>query len=504
MNYNKLGFLIMASIVFTQSISIASEPFDMVVIGDSIAWGAGIEENQKYYSLVRDWIAQEKDIPRESIELQVLAHTGAMLFTENYDPERSPDLISGNPTIAHQADMILNPDDVDLILVSGGINDISVDNILRLEQLTSFRGTIVDKGWIDPNNAVYSGLTNLFTGTPEQKYDDPTYPISKVQERSSGIRTPMHLLLNKLLNKCPNARIVVTSYYPIISTDSKGLSDAILALVPKSKDIEDYKHLDEPDRKRQLIDKSGIFYTESTRSLRAAVNDANSDSRSNRVAFAQVVFKPINSYGADQTWLWRITNGPNGATIDDIKFSTRMLLLSTEKFDPDEYAKNKFAAVGHPNERGAIEYKERIINTISNTWPNWLKKPDSPSSPTSTAPSSDDINELLDINQWSRSLSSGDSTWTDMLQNMLPSVSGWPLYIFVIILALIIGGSLIRKSLWDFIMNAISGLVVIYLSSLYLGIGIAITIPTLLVCAIGGFPGAIILIALKYFYGITF
>jgi hypothetical protein len=398
LNYNKLGFLIMVLFVFSQSISIASEPFHMVVIGDSIAWGAGIEEDLKYYSLVRDWIAQEKDIPSESIELQVLAHTGATLFTENYDPERSPDLISGNPTISHQADMILNPDEVDLILVSGGINDIGVDNILRLEQLTSVRGTTEDKVLIDPINAVSSGLTDLFTGTPKQAIDDPTYPISKVQEQSSGIRAPMHLLLIKLLNKCPNARIVVTSYYPIISTDSQGLSDTILALVPKSKDIEDYKHLDEPDRKRQLIDKSGIFYTESTKSLRAAVNDANSDSGSNRVAFAQVVFIPINSYGADQTWLWRITNSPNGATIDDKKSSTRMLLLSTEKFDPDEYAKNKFAAVGHPNERGAIEYKERIINTISNTWPNWLKKPDSPSSPINSPSSSDTINELPDIN----------------------------------------------------------------------------------------------------------
>ena len=91
----------------------------------------------------------------------------------------------------------------------------------------------------------------------------------------------------------------------------------------------------------------------------------------------------------------------------------------------------------------------------------------------------------------------------DILQE-LPTVPGWLEDALVILIALIIGGSLIRRSLWEFIMNSVLGLMVIYLSSIYLGIGIAINIPTLLICAIGGFPGAIILVALKYFYGITF
>jgi lysophospholipase L1-like esterase len=109
--------------------------FRIVIIGDSIAWGAGLENDLKYYSLVRDWIASERSIPIESIDMQVLAHTGAMLFTENDDPIRLSDLSSGNPMIAQQADMISNPSNVDLILVSGGINDVGVDNIIKLDHL---------------------------------------------------------------------------------------------------------------------------------------------------------------------------------------------------------------------------------------------------------------------------------------------------------------------------------------------------------------------------------
>jgi len=102
----------MVSIVISQSVTMASEPFHLVVIGDSIAFGAGLEK---------------KNIPPESVKVQVLAHTGATLSKETSDPICSPDLSSGNPTAFPHADMISNPNDVDLILVSAGINDIGVD-----------------------------------------------------------------------------------------------------------------------------------------------------------------------------------------------------------------------------------------------------------------------------------------------------------------------------------------------------------------------------------------
>ena len=39
-----------------------------------------------------------------------------------------------------------------------------------------------------------------------------------------------------------------TSYYPIISDSSRGLTDTIKALYPISQKIGDYQNLDEPDR----------------------------------------------------------------------------------------------------------------------------------------------------------------------------------------------------------------------------------------------------------------
>jgi len=105
---------------------------------------------------------------------------------------------------------------------------------------------------------------------------------------------------------------------------------------------------------------------------------------------------------------------------------------------------------------------------------------------------------------WWDSISAWTSTWVDMIQNGLPATPGRLLYTVGTICVLLLGISLIWRSLRDFIINGVSGLLILYLSSTYLGIGVTINALTLLVCAIGGIPGAILLLALNQFYGITF
>jgi hypothetical protein len=50
--------------------------FHVVVIGDSIAWGAGLTKYDKYSYLVAKWIAEQSNRP---VNVKVLAHTGATL-----------------------------------------------------------------------------------------------------------------------------------------------------------------------------------------------------------------------------------------------------------------------------------------------------------------------------------------------------------------------------------------------------------------------------------------
>jgi len=77
------------------------DPFHMLVIGDSIAWGCGLDTSEKYSYLIADWLQKELKKP---VDVIVLAHTGATLeMPENIKKEYhnflDPELSSWDPTI---------------------------------------------------------------------------------------------------------------------------------------------------------------------------------------------------------------------------------------------------------------------------------------------------------------------------------------------------------------------------------------------------------------------
>ncbi|MFZ3092702.1 MAG: pro-sigmaK processing inhibitor BofA family protein [Methanothrix sp.] len=105
---------------------------------------------------------------------------------------------------------------------------------------------------------------------------------------------------------------------------------------------------------------------------------------------------------------------------------------------------------------------------------------------------------------WWDSISTWTSAWDDMVHNGLPATPERVLYTVGTACVLLLGISLIWRSLGDFIINSILGLMILYLSTMYLGIKVSVTAFTILVCAIGGIPGAILLIVMQYYFGIHF
>lgn len=69
--------------------------------------------------------------------------------------------------------------------------------------------------------------------------------------------------------------------------------------------------------------------------------------------------------------------------------------------------------------------------------------------------------------------------------------------LLILVLALLFGAYRIIKVIKPFIVNAIVGVVVLLIAS-FLGLGVEITPLAVLVCAIGGLPGAILVIILAY------
>ena len=68
------------------------------------------------------------------------------------------------------------------------------------------------------------------------------------------------------------------------------------------------------------------------------------------------------------------------------------------------------------------------------------------------------------------------------------------------VLALLFGAYAVIKTVKPFIVNAVVGVIVLVIAS-FLGIGVEITPVAILVCAIGGIPGALLVILLAYLGG---
>jgi len=288
----------------------------MVVIGDSIAWGNGLNKEDKYPYLVADWLEEKLDRP---VDVTVYAHSGATISGESGEAI-DPNLNSGSPTLMDQAKNIENKDDVDLILISGGINDVGVMNIIN----------------------VY-------------------IPSNKVDQKAQSIREPMKDLLSSLQKDCKNAKIIVTSYYPIVSEDSD--IKTIRALYGLGvffiNDVTGEDVLDALTVKERLIENSYMFNGGSLLALTDAIQDANNGER--RITLAMVNFQPENCYAASQTWLWKL----EGLGTNDDQFDYRSSLTS----DPI----NKINAIGHPNRDGAKEYARAIKSAIESKGVDWLQ-----------------------------------------------------------------------------------------------------------------------------------
>jgi len=74
--------------------------------------------------------------------------------------------------------------------------------------------------------------------------------------------------------------------------------------------------------------------------------------------------------------------------------------------------------------------------------------------------------------------------------------------LLVAVLALLFGAYTVIKTVKPFIVNAVVGVLVLVVAS-FLGIGVEITPVAVVICAVGGIPGAILVLLLAY-TGIAF
>lgn len=310
-------------------------PLRMLAIGDSVMWGQGLEEKHKFTYLVRNWLCERRGGGScrgvDDVQLHVEAHSGAKIarpkkkdeekteerFTREFAPVRfSGEVNNGYPTNWGQLELALRyykensvpPSEVDLILVNGGINDLNATNI----------------------------LINRILG------DD----IKKNAEKFC--RDEMIRFLYEAAGAFPNARIIVTGYFPLVSTetctkeisdtlkdllrsvghrdkDDKGILKGLLkGLRKENADAADCTKKASPGKTLTYIaERSKYWVTVSNSALQCAVNAFNNGHRAEqdincvtepvapeataRAIFVGVPFEPKNAYAAPESWLWQLT-----------------------------------------------------------------------------------------------------------------------------------------------------------------------------------------------------
>jgi lysophospholipase L1-like esterase len=293
-------------------------PYSMLVLGDSVTWGQGLLDGQKMHDIVRRALAPA----RGPVSCRLLAHSGAVIGVDSGATAGSCDgeVPTSFPTILQQCDAASDTN-VDLVILDGGINDIDIRYIL-----------------------------NPFT-----EEDD----LADTTARFCG--KDMAVLLDRALTRFPAARIVVTSYYPILSQASHvGLLDDFMLTIgipigPLTRLIDDTLIYE------RIVSNCELFFTESTRALQGAIGAANAQARG-RVGFAAPPFTEDNAALAPRAWLFGIKGD---LTPEDPAAAARH--ASCDKCTKDFLRREQCyrASCGHPNVAGAEQFASAILAALS-------------------------------------------------------------------------------------------------------------------------------------------
>jgi lysophospholipase L1-like esterase len=357
----------------------STRQLNMLVLGDSITWGQGLKDEHKPWHQIKTWLKKTtgRDV-RERIE----AHSGAVIGSDEAPSTQSRTSIDGEinralPSVNHQVDVALksyaDPAQVDLVLVDGCINDVDARRLL---------------------NAV---------NTPDE--------IQQVAEAKCGAL--VESLLQKIAASFPNAHVIVTGYFPIVSEETS--NDFLMKALVKTlyTPAAGAPRLNSKERRARLIAISKEWYQSSNHWLEVATIkvDAQQAAKGSRrrVLFAPVSFRPEHSFRAREARLWGfdasflrkvlivLTLGKVGLRTNDdrrnqrdasCKEAFKAALGETrdqKRFRESRLALCRVAAIGHPNREGAAMYAEAISKQLQTliTDSGWLRDTRAPAMTTS-------------------------------------------------------------------------------------------------------------------------
>jgi len=329
--------------------------FEMLVVGDSLITGQGLREEDKIYTLTKDWLQNEVFAGSRKVNIKNKSHSGSRLFLSAeefkalneaekdfatfYHPEVNVSFPSSNTQIVVAKNEYLaegkNPNDIDLIMISGGLTNLGSSYI------------------IDP-----------FKKNKRLR--------KKIDEACNHM---MFRWMDHASKTFPNALITVLGYFPIVSKKSSSgkIYNAVLELydVPRpTKPIlnniftkQFFKPLHSKMNKR-----SRIWIEESDKALRTAIKRLNQKHGMQKAVFVKSPITEDRSFGTKNSLLFGMAK--KGRT-EDFMYDVRQVECRKEieklkdvklKFDR---RRCELAGISHPNVNGAKAYAEAIKRNLN-------------------------------------------------------------------------------------------------------------------------------------------
>jgi hypothetical protein len=401
--FRGLTLLLLCSVVAPQAFSntfigpaanpavVVRRPLRMLVLVDSVMWGQGLLDENKFSYKLRNWLCEQRGNAgcqnKEDVQIHVEAHSGAIItrprekkdeeMEQRFTREVAPlkfygEVNEGHPTVWGQIELAqryyknnsIPLSEVDLIIVNGGINDMSGTKLLVNRLIGGDIRKLVEKHWKD-----------------------------------------MKGLLEKAADTFPNARIVVPGYFPLISESTpphilfETLKEWLFGSKEENEKME--KAIDKDwaaqsgetkDARanlilRDLAERSKQFVTESNAALESAVRELNKnrprlavvpsgpetppDEASLRAMFVAIPFADENAYAASSTFLWKLgrRQGPFNLKCAEDNIVTKFVVNDEMQNDRPcmcDHAGRRNdlvcfrAGAFHPNREGAKAYYEFI------------------------------------------------------------------------------------------------------------------------------------------------
>ena len=292
----------------------------LVALGDSVVWGQGHHPQDKFASLVCKHLGLDP-------EPVMKAHSGARIHPKKKLTSSYGEVPLESQGILDQVDAAkreVDPEDVAIVLLNGGINDVPVSTIIGGPQSTFDRDT-----------------PKAFDQFPE--------------------------LLTGSLEAFRQARVVCLGYYPIVSEDTPDALKlhALVQLGPPHVARAVEEQLAEDDERPEPVielyreeltsmpERCKLFVAIAESKMREAVEHS-----AGRAVFATPRWKPEFSLNDPAlTHLWLGVNDP-------LFLARAMRFLAHSILRPNWPLSTIVASFGHPNAAGSRDYAEAILEAL--------------------------------------------------------------------------------------------------------------------------------------------